>query len=70
MSPERYDALMSHLYAATRGEVPPAIKGEGVARMLLEVAELVCESGCGVEDVVEVDLWVDGGMMRSAEAKI
>ena len=44
MSPDRHEELMSHLYAAAFGEAPPP-EGEGVARMLLEVAELVCESG-------------------------
>ena len=35
MKRERYDELMSHLYAATRGELPPEPEGEGVARMLV-----------------------------------
>ena len=47
MSPDRYEELMSHVYAAAFGEAPPTPEGEGVARMLLEVAELVYLAGCG-----------------------
>ena len=47
MSPDRFEKLMSHVYAAAFGEAPPP-EGEGGARMLLEVAELVYLAGLAV----------------------
>ena len=35
MSPERYDALINHVYAAAFGEAPPPPEGEGVAVRLV-----------------------------------
>ena len=55
MSPDRYEELMSHLYAATRGEMPPPVEGEGGGE---DAVRGGCTRTGGMEWVVEVDLWL------------